>query len=153
MTISPNSSFDPTTRLLYVNSMDVGGLFRLVKRPEGSEIPYALRARKYEFLWDSKGYPCQKPPWGRLTAIDLNTGDFRWQVLSVPFLNFADGVNTPIFEEFAAGVRAISASPEERRALFGDTDFRTFFRKDWESPEARMFHRDFSRMKVVAFSV
>ena len=74
------ASFDPTTRLLYVNSMDVGGLFRLVKRPEGSEIPYALRARKYEFLWDSKGYPCQKPPWGRLTAIDLNTGDFRWQV-------------------------------------------------------------------------
>ena len=63
-----------------MNSMDVGGLFRLVKRPEGSELPYALRARKYEFLWDSKGYPCQKPPWGTLTAIDLNTGEFRWQV-------------------------------------------------------------------------
>jgi quinoprotein glucose dehydrogenase len=22
--------------------------------------------------------PCQKPPWGHLTAIDLNTGEFRW---------------------------------------------------------------------------
>ena len=75
-----SASFDPATGLLYVNSMDVGGLFRLVKRPEGSELPYALRAKKYEFLWDSKGYPCQKPPWGRLTAIDLNTGEFRWQV-------------------------------------------------------------------------
>jgi glucose dehydrogenase len=74
------ASFDPTTGLLYVNSMDVGGLFRLVKRPEGSELPYALRAKKYEFFWDSKGYPCQKPPWGRLTAIDLNSGNFRWQV-------------------------------------------------------------------------
>jgi len=74
------ASFDPASGLLYVNSMDVGGLFRLVKRPEGAEIPYALRAKKYEFLWDSKGYPCQKPPWGTLTAIDLNTGDFRWQV-------------------------------------------------------------------------
>ncbi|MCC6862657.1 MAG: pyrroloquinoline quinone-dependent dehydrogenase [Bryobacterales bacterium] len=74
------ASFDPAAGLLYVNSMDVGGLFRLVKRPEGSEIPYALRARKYEFLWDSKGYPCQKPPWGMLTAIDLNTGSFRWRV-------------------------------------------------------------------------
>jgi quinoprotein glucose dehydrogenase len=74
------ASFDPVSKLLYVNSMDVGGLFRLVKRPEGAEIPYALRAKKYEFLWDSKGYPCQKPPWGTLTAIDLNTGDFRWQV-------------------------------------------------------------------------
>ncbi|MCI0417863.1 MAG: pyrroloquinoline quinone-dependent dehydrogenase, partial [Acidobacteria bacterium] len=74
------ASFDPTTSVLYVNSMDVGGLFRLVKRPEGSELPYALRAKKYEFLWDSKGYPCQKPPWGTLTAIDLNMGNFRWQV-------------------------------------------------------------------------
>jgi quinoprotein glucose dehydrogenase len=74
------ASFDPSTGLLYVNSMDVGGLFRLVKRPEGSELPYALRARKYEFLWDSKRYPCQKPPWGTLTSIDLNTAEFRWQV-------------------------------------------------------------------------
>jgi quinoprotein glucose dehydrogenase len=24
--------------------------------------------------------PCQKPPWGRLTAVDANTGDFAWQV-------------------------------------------------------------------------
>jgi quinoprotein glucose dehydrogenase len=24
-------------------------------------------------------YPCQEPPWGHLTAIDLNTGDFRWR--------------------------------------------------------------------------
>ena len=23
--------------------------------------------------------PCQKPPWGHLTAIDLNTGEFRWR--------------------------------------------------------------------------
>ena len=56
--------------LLFVNSMDVGGLFRLVKRPEGSAIPYALRATKYEFFWDSQMYPCQEPPWGSLTAID-----------------------------------------------------------------------------------
>lgn len=73
------ASFDSSTGLLYVNSMDVGGLFRLVKRPEGSSIPYALRAAKYEFFWDSRMYPCQKPPWGHLTAIDLNSGDFRWR--------------------------------------------------------------------------
>jgi quinoprotein glucose dehydrogenase len=24
--------------------------------------------------------PCQKPPWGRLTAVDANTGEFAWQV-------------------------------------------------------------------------
>jgi len=25
-------------------------------------------------------WPCQKPPWGRLTAVNANTGDFAWQV-------------------------------------------------------------------------
>jgi glucose dehydrogenase len=24
--------------------------------------------------------PCQKPPWGRLTAVNANTGDFAWQI-------------------------------------------------------------------------
>lgn len=74
------ASFDPRSGLLFVNSMDVGGLFRLVKRPEGSAIPFALRAAKYEFFWDSMMYPCQEPPWGSLTAIDLNSGEFRWRV-------------------------------------------------------------------------
>ncbi len=27
-----------------------------------------------------KGMPCWQPPWGRLTAIDVNTGDIAWQV-------------------------------------------------------------------------
>ena len=74
------ASFDPVTHTLYVNSADLGGLFRMVKTREEAKLPYALRARKYEFFWDSKGYPCQKPPWGSLTAIDLDRGEFRWRV-------------------------------------------------------------------------
>jgi quinoprotein glucose dehydrogenase len=74
------ASFDPKRRTLFVNSMDVGGLFRLVKAREGAALPWALRARKYEFFTDSEGYPCQQPPWGTLTAIDLDSGTFRWQV-------------------------------------------------------------------------
>lgn len=71
-------SFDPSTATLYVNSMDVAGFLRLVKRPEGSLIPY--RSQGFGRFWDSNGYPCQKPPWGTLTAVDLNKGEFRWQV-------------------------------------------------------------------------
>lgn len=71
-------SFDPTTGTLYVNSMDVASLLRLVKRPEGSLVPY--RNQGFGRFWDSNGYPCQQPPWGTLTAIDLNKGVFRWQV-------------------------------------------------------------------------
>lgn len=29
---------------------------------------------------DNDGYPAVKPPWGTLNAIDLNTGDYVWQV-------------------------------------------------------------------------
>lgn len=34
----------------------------------------------YNRWYDSKGYPVSNPPWGTLTAIDLNTGEHRWQV-------------------------------------------------------------------------
>ncbi len=27
-----------------------------------------------------ENWPCQKPPWGHLTAVNANTGDFAWQV-------------------------------------------------------------------------
>lgn len=33
----------------------------------------------YRMLVDHEGYPGSKPPWGLLTAIDLNSGKFRWQ--------------------------------------------------------------------------
>jgi len=75
------AAFDPSTQVLYINSMDVGGLFRMVRRPDDAALPYRLRAVKHEFFWDSNRYPCQKPPWGHLTAIDLNTGEFRWRVV------------------------------------------------------------------------
>jgi quinoprotein glucose dehydrogenase len=73
------AAFDPQSSVLYVNSMDVGGLFRLVRRGDDAEFTYVLRSIKYEFFWDRNGYPCQKPPWGHLTAIDLDTGEFRWR--------------------------------------------------------------------------
>ena len=53
----------------------------MVKRPEGARLPYRARATKYEFFWDANWYPCQKPPWGWLTAVDLDTGEFRWRVV------------------------------------------------------------------------
>src|SRR5215467_11013417 len=60
--------------------MDVGVFGSLEKTPEGKAFPYRYRTGKSLWFWDSNHYPCQKPPWGRLTAIDLNTGEFRWRV-------------------------------------------------------------------------
>ena len=39
--------------------------------------PYAMSRR---FLRASSGLPCTPPPWGTLTAVDVNTGGIRWQV-------------------------------------------------------------------------
>jgi quinoprotein glucose dehydrogenase len=75
------SSYDPETHTLYVNSMDVGMLYHMEKRPEGSKIPYRPQGSgtPNSRFWDPNLYPCQAPPWGSLTAIDLDRGVFRWR--------------------------------------------------------------------------
>jgi len=73
------ASWDPETRTLYVNSMDNGMLVRMIARPEGAKIPYRSQTVGQARFWDTNQYPCQQPPWGHLTAIDLDTGEFRWR--------------------------------------------------------------------------
>ena len=34
----------------------------------------------YTRWYDSKGYPVSRPPWGTLTAIEMNTGKHLWQI-------------------------------------------------------------------------
>lgn len=74
------ASYDPETRTLYVNSHDNGMINRMVKRPDESLIPYRSVGPPYGRFWDKNRYPCQQPPWGHLTAIDLDKGEFRWRV-------------------------------------------------------------------------
>ena len=40
--------------------------------------PY--RFTGYKRFLDPDGYPAIEPPWGTLTAIDLNTGEHAWQI-------------------------------------------------------------------------
>ncbi len=72
-------AFDPDTDTFYINSMDVGSLASMVPRGEDAVVPWRSRSVPQGRFWDSNMYPCQQPPWGHLTAIDLNTGNFRWQ--------------------------------------------------------------------------
>ncbi len=51
----------------------------------GGWQPQQSRSAPYEFVgyerWrDSSGFPAIKPPWGTLSAIDLNTGEYRWRI-------------------------------------------------------------------------
>ncbi len=77
------ASFDPETGVLYANSMDVGTIARMVERPEGSLVPFRRRGKgtRNSRFWDSNLYPCQKPPWGHLTAIDLVGGEIKWRAV------------------------------------------------------------------------
>ncbi len=48
------------------------------------DVPTFVKYRNtsFDIFLDHEGYPAIKPPWGTLTAIDLNTGDTRW---AIPF--------------------------------------------------------------------
>ena len=72
------ASIDPRTGRLVVNTNDVPYLLEMVDAKAGSSYRYGFRG--FNRFVDEQGYPAVKPPWGRLTAIDLNTGDIVWQV-------------------------------------------------------------------------
>jgi quinoprotein glucose dehydrogenase len=75
------ASFDPTTGILYVNSNNVPNIVTLAETKSADKArhgPYGTTG--YVQFLDHEGYPAIKPPWGVLTAIDLNKGEFAWQV-------------------------------------------------------------------------
>ncbi|MCB0518617.1 MAG: pyrroloquinoline quinone-dependent dehydrogenase [Saprospiraceae bacterium] len=47
---------------------------------EKMKTPVPFKADGYNRFLDSKKMPAISPPWGTLSAIDLNTGEYRWQV-------------------------------------------------------------------------
>ncbi len=71
------ASMDPTTGILYVNTNNMPNVITLTKT--GREHPYTTTG--YNKFLDPEGYPAMKPPWGMLTASDLNKGEFAWQAL------------------------------------------------------------------------
>src|SRR5581483_3464726 len=87
---------------------------------------------------------------GATVLNSLFRANIRWQALAEPFLNYCDGVFTPLFEEFPAGVEAISAPPDQRRAMLADPKYRARFRREWESTDERVFHRNLDDMFVVS---
>jgi quinoprotein glucose dehydrogenase len=80
----PGAGFDPATGILYVPSVRSADIIELVKseHPE-SNLPFVRRNafRPESWLRGPRGLPSPfKPPYGRLTAIDLNKGEILWAV-------------------------------------------------------------------------
>ncbi len=74
-------SFDPKLSYLFINTSDFGSFNQMVQNPEGSPAPWSRDpVDTLTRFWDAeKRWPCNKPPWGRLFAINVNTGEIAWQ--------------------------------------------------------------------------
>ncbi|HYL78933.1 MAG TPA: pyrroloquinoline quinone-dependent dehydrogenase [Bryobacteraceae bacterium] len=71
-------AFDPETGMLYVKTTNSPAIERLVKPDAGSDAQYVMGGRTSATFHD--GIPLLKPPYGHLTALNLNTGEIAWQV-------------------------------------------------------------------------
>jgi glucose dehydrogenase len=77
------ASIDPQLGYAFVNVNEVGAVGAMRRKPEGGAAPEWERWSPwgtYARFWDPDDLPCQRPPWGRLIAVDLATGDFAWTV-------------------------------------------------------------------------
>jgi quinoprotein glucose dehydrogenase len=51
-----------------------------IEPDEAAVTQLDYRFTGYRKFLDPDGYPAVKPPWGTLNALDLSTGEYRWQV-------------------------------------------------------------------------
>jgi quinoprotein glucose dehydrogenase len=61
-----------------VNYLRTGRDASAAAGPDPHGIPW--RTAYFDIFLDPDGYPAIKPPWGTLSAIDLNRGTIRWQI-------------------------------------------------------------------------
>jgi len=71
---SSGAACDPETGICYVSSVTLSYAATLAK----SSVPNTDYFGKMTPVETMQGFPLWKPPYGRITAINLNTGDHRW---------------------------------------------------------------------------
>ncbi len=72
------ASFDPDAGLLYVNHNEIPWSTSLQEAPESAGYRYNFSG--YHRNVDAEGYPIIRPPWGQISAIDLNNARIAWQI-------------------------------------------------------------------------
>jgi glucose dehydrogenase len=85
-------AFDPDRGLLIVNTNNLPAKVQLIPRDRPADPNRAREPGDYEaqlgtpylmlrrFLQSPSHLPCSQPPWGVLSAVDLQQGRLRWQV-------------------------------------------------------------------------
>lgn len=81
---------DPETGMLYISSSTVLRPMSLEAAPDLSDMDYIA------YMGSSRigphGLPLVKPPYGRITAIDLNTGNHIWMVANADTPDWVSGI-------------------------------------------------------------
>jgi len=69
-------AFDPKLGYYIVNTNALASPEQLSQQADGS---WNMKL-SYVYFWDqAKRIPCQKPPWGELIAVDVNSGKIAWR--------------------------------------------------------------------------
>jgi quinoprotein glucose dehydrogenase len=132
-------AFDPKRQLAIANTMNLPFVVALIPRADLHQqsasgkypdfefarqegTPYAMRRVTFK---SGFGIPCVKPPWGMLTAVDMERGTIKWQIPlgDTPYIHLnlgMPGLGGPIVS--AGGLVFIAASIDDRlRAFNTDT--------------------------------
>jgi quinoprotein glucose dehydrogenase len=128
-------AFDPRRQIAVANTMNLPFIVALIPRAElkgqaasgrydGFDFarqegtPYGMRRALFK---SRLGIPCVKPPWGVLTAVDMQRGTVKWQIPlgDTPFIPVnlgMPGIGGPIVT--ASGLIFIAASLDDRLRAF-----------------------------------
>lgn len=78
-------TFDPKLGYIILNTKHLANFNKMVKSKDGTTWnrvpPDDPPVNIGDDFWDgTKHWPCQKPPWGEMIAVNANTGDIAWRV-------------------------------------------------------------------------
>jgi quinoprotein glucose dehydrogenase len=87
------AAYDPASNLLVIKAENLATVLRVIRKQDPAKedavpgkdyltrplqgTPYRIEG---ELFVSPLGIPCTPPPWGTLAAIDLGTGEIRWQI-------------------------------------------------------------------------
>lgn len=69
-------SFDPKLGLYIINLNELASPQQLALQPDGT---WGLKSGYTYFADSETGFPCHKPPWGELVAVDVAKGQIAWR--------------------------------------------------------------------------
>ena len=79
----PGGSYNLKNEYLYITSSNIAWETEVTENINDSKLKLPLYYKynsKFKRLKDQNGYPGSKPPWGTITALNLNDGKIKWQI-------------------------------------------------------------------------